>query len=581
LTSALACSAALLFFGGPGGTVGGVFPDTLARDSSREEAGLLEEVLAIDPEDNSASYLDDLADAALDTIPLLPRQRRTPAVSVSFAAASAFQQGSDPPNYRGSPLKSLFSTRLRPSPNLSLGLLAEKDAGEPLELGFLSGHLEALSLPLDSRMVAGDYLVDAGCGLILSGELSGTHHHRARQGASALRPYARRNEYSFLRGIAWEMPASRGFPVRTLLFFSRRSLSSYDERVFPNTSGLFRSDGEIRGRGRIGESLLGTRLDALPSAELQLGLTLLEARFSPALEGRATGEPSGERLLLAGIDLSYVSGSLDLAGEVAGPGGLACALRALLPLAPGSHLALEFFSTAPGFTNHRFGGRPRSEGSSGFSVEITFPLTSWFIFRSTLEEEWSPGPAGKGEKTAFRAGWNLVLASSASLSLDLRWRRFEEEHPMEGISGALTRAVLDVDRRTLGFQLRLELARSLGILSRGELLLRSLPALALTERGEALREEVQWRPAPCFSLSAHLLLYSSASAETRLSFLEKDAVSRSLWQTLTGEGEAWGAVLALRRGTWRLWLYWSHLMANEENGAEHESGGLRLEWEWI
>ncbi|MDF1576406.1 MAG: helix-hairpin-helix domain-containing protein [Bacteroidales bacterium] len=165
--------------------------------------------------------------------------------------------------HTGPPLFTCVRIRSRMSSRLSLALTYEKDAGEAFlyknRPQFLSGYLSFEGQGFLNQIVLGNFKMNQGMGLV-NGD---GYLHRPgklrinRQSLSRIRPYASKTESGFEQGLACQFELNK---ARFLIWTSCQPLSLSPSALLKNTeagnwpdyqltSGLYRTAGELEGRG--------------------------------------------------------------------------------------------------------------------------------------------------------------------------------------------------------------------------------------------------------------------------------------------------------------------------------------------
>ncbi|WP_168797489.1 ComEA family DNA-binding protein [Neolewinella litorea] len=253
-------------------------------------------------------------------------------------------RGYTPPNpaYAGSPLRLYTKYRQRYGNQLSLGVVAEKDPGEPFFRGgrgfdFYSAHLFLRNLDRRVRAVAlGDFTVSMGQGLILFtgfGFGKSSYTTSVARTSPTLQPYASVNEFNFMRGAGTTL--ALGEDLELTLFGSHRRRTANPTRdslgvTSLNLSGYHRTVGERMDRNALTQTSYGGSLRYRPTPRLHLGLNLLGEHLSRPL--LPTPRPYN-RFYFRGTDLQNVSldyryrlRNFSFFGEVAGAVGAGTAM---------------------------------------------------------------------------------------------------------------------------------------------------------------------------------------------------------------------------------------------------------------
>lgn len=202
------------------------------------------------------------------------------------------------------------------------GLVMEKDPGEQSLNDFVAGYLTLNVRPVGSRVILGDYVVEAGEGLVFwrsTGYSKGSEViSTIQKNGGGMKPYVSTDENSFLRGVAVE---TRLWGARISAFVSRRSLNASvnDEGTLTsfNVSGLFRTPGELLNKDASGETLAGGIVSIIPVPGLQVGLSGYRTTFDhPVMVGGKFGF-HGTKASVFGLNASWTSSRSTIFSEIA------------------------------------------------------------------------------------------------------------------------------------------------------------------------------------------------------------------------------------------------------------------------
>lgn len=223
--------------------------------------------------------------------------------------------------YQGSSDHLYFRTSYRYKSKLSLGLTAEKDAGEEFFTGsqsngfdYYSAHAYVKDLGFVKSLALGDYQVQFGQGLVfwsgLSFSKSADVMNVVRK-ARKISPYRSVNENLFMRGAATTLGGKRN----SLTFFY--SQKNVDGNLVTDTlegrdayftslqvSGFHRTLAEIADRNSISEQIMGFNAET-KIKDITIGGTAVNYLYEPSLERDAAPyqihDFSGSELNNAGL----------------------------------------------------------------------------------------------------------------------------------------------------------------------------------------------------------------------------------------------------------------------------------------
>ncbi len=229
--------------------------------------------------------------------------------------------------YLGNPLYNKVQYRLSAGKHLSMGLRAEKDAGEPFRnnKGWDSygGALQLKEMGVVENLVAGDYKLGFGEGLVVN-QGYGFGKLYARGASSGIKPHFGSDEVNFMRGAALTL----GWEHWHLSFWGshRRldaTLTDEGEVKTLRTSGLHRTVSEMEGKANTRSSVAGMNVD-WGSRGFHLGATAYYQHFNRTLEPGSqlyrAYYPRGDAFFLGGAHYGWRSSWFSFRGETASNG---------------------------------------------------------------------------------------------------------------------------------------------------------------------------------------------------------------------------------------------------------------------
>lgn len=211
------------------------------------------------------------------------------------------------------------------------GLVAEKDAGEPLFAGsngngydHYKGYVSIRDLGILKSLVIGSYKLSFGQGLVLNSNFRlgktfsmSTSDFRA----TGIRKSASTDEYNYFNGAATTLKIMRN--VELSAFYSRSELDAIikDGRVTSiQSTGLHRTQTEIERRRSLVVQLAGGNL-TWDINRLKLGVTgiyySLDKELSPSLSGYRRYNMHGKSFYNMSFDYAVRLGRLQISGEEA------------------------------------------------------------------------------------------------------------------------------------------------------------------------------------------------------------------------------------------------------------------------
>lgn len=238
--------------------------------------------------------------------------------------------------YLGSPDKLYFRYRYQYSNRLSIGLTAEKDAGEEFFRGtqkngfdYYSFHAYARDLSIFKHLVIGDYQAQFGQGLTFwSGYSFGKSAEvmLVKRQAQLIRPYTSVDENQFLRGAASTVKAGK---ILLTTFYSRNRLDANvssdtleNELSFTSlqNSGIHGTPAQLEDKDAITQTVFGANA-TYRSGGLTVGLTGVNntygGTFTPRLTTYSQFRLDTNTVTNVGFNYNYVVRNLNFFGEFA------------------------------------------------------------------------------------------------------------------------------------------------------------------------------------------------------------------------------------------------------------------------
>ncbi|PJJ58939.1 helix-hairpin-helix domain-containing protein [Hymenobacter chitinivorans] len=330
-----------------------------------------------------------------------------------YAAPDTTSTGKPASRYLGSPDKLLVRYRVSHQRDFSLGITAEKDAGEPLTWSpgtrrygadFYSGHFVLQERGKLKTLALGDYQLQFGQGLLLSSGLQVGKGAETittiRRSSLGVRPYSSVLESTFFRGAAATFNLTS--TLRASAFVSRKrvdanvqtsadSLAEFDE--FSSgllITGFHRTATELANRQALRETIGGGNLTYTSrSSNFSAGLTAVDTHFDKPLQRQPelynAFEFRGRHNLAIGVNYSYVIRNIILFGETArsSGGGIGTVNGLLASLATNVDVSVLYRNYARDF--HTFYGNALSENTRNINEKGLYvglkvrPVSRWEV----------------------------------------------------------------------------------------------------------------------------------------------------------------------------------------------------------
>ena len=373
--------------------------------------------------------------------------------------------------YQGSADKLLLKYRLQYDDRLSIGFVAEKDAGERW-LGsnklpdFLSGHLFIGKIGIFNKLVVGDYSLQFGQGLTLWSGFAfgkGADVTSVAHNDVGIKPYTSSNESTFLRGAAATTDISKHLSLTA--FFSIRkldaSLTSHPNGkttlISINESGLHRNMTELRSKGSLRQQVNGGTAQ-YHNGNINLGIIAYHSKYNhPFISGTSLYKKysfQGDRLANAGMYYNWTYRNLYIYGEAAssfdaGYAFLNGVLFGLSRKLSAVMLYRDYGKRYHSFFAQSVGENAGSNNEQGYYAGLNyFPSKKW---RYSFYVDYFRFPWLKYRVDGPSQGYEILTDFSYSPKKDLKFNtRLKTEHKQQNANDPKSQSILQPVVKTKG-----------------------------------------------------------------------------------------------------------------------------------
>ncbi|MDP2207222.1 MAG: hypothetical protein Q8K98_00420 [Bacteroidota bacterium] len=282
--------------------------------------------------------------------------------------------------YLGSPVVSYQRIKLSQGKNISGGLLVEKDAGERKFNDYTNYFIRIQNLGFIKSVVIGDYVIEAGQGLVMWRGYDFTKGANIKAGSLRkgrdLMPHLSADEVGFLRGFATLLNWRR---FTGLIFYSNKNLSASVDSLGNVTSfysGYYRTNSEIAKRENLNEKVFGARTTYELYKEFKFGLTWAVSSYSKQIKAAGNNFFSNY-----GFDYTLKMNRINLYGEVAANSKMELSGVSVLSISPNAFVDVValYRNYSPNYFN-RF-ANPFGESFGGSNEEGFFIGLELKLFR--------------------------------------------------------------------------------------------------------------------------------------------------------------------------------------------------------
>ena len=504
-----------------------------------------------------------------DNNALFLRYERVLQTRTGYMPAPLDSLGRGPTRYVGSPDKLLLRYRVSHVKDFSLGVTAEKDAGEQLAWNpngrqygadFLSAHFVVQERGRLKTLAVGDYQLQFGQGLLLSSGLQVGKGAETittlRRSSIGVRPYSSILESTFFRGAAATLKLAP--TVQATAFVSRKrvdanvqlaadSLAEFDE--FSSgflLTGFHRPPAEVANRQTLRETVAGSNLGYTSrSGHLAAGLTAVDTHFDKAIQRRPElynqYEFRGKHNLALGAHYTYVRGNVLLFGETArsssgGWGTVNGLLASLAPTLDVSALVRHYARDFHTLYGNALSENTRNSNESGLYLGLKLrPVARWEV-SAYYDQFWFPwlkydvGAPSRGHDWLTRLTYAPTKTSLLYAQLRARQKAYNApiDQPSPQPEPTTRHSLLlyyDANPTpTLGLRTRVQASRY-----------RATDA-SPWQRGYMLAQDASVAVGRRLRLTARYALFDTDSYDTRQYVFEQDVLYAFSVPALSGQG---------------------------------------------
>lgn len=373
------------------------------------------------------------------------------------------QRGFTEEKYAGSRQRYYTRYRLSRSKDFSAGFISEKDPGEKDFLDYTAFHVQLQNKGNLRNIVAGDYLLQWGQGLVFSAGYAagkgGEPVYITRRSNLGIKPYNSLIENGGFRGLAATYRLGK-FEVTAMVSRKRKDASAGegakdDEFSSLLTAGLHRTEGETGGKGAVTEQNLGGNV-LYTSKYVRLGFSVLNTRFDRDFRKRDLPynfyEFRGNTNTVLGPGLSVSWHNFTFFGEAArsSSGGYGYITGLVGSLGRQVEVSLNHRNYRPDF--HTFYGNAFSEGSRTLNEQGIYAGLKYRI-----KKEWELA----GYYDSFRFPWIKYRVDGPSSGQDFQlrmnyrptkkfssWLAYRGDTKLRNSDTGVIRELTEVRRRT-------------------------------------------------------------------------------------------------------------------------------------
>jgi hypothetical protein len=514
--------------------------DSIAFEDSLSTDNKLENLVEQNNETEDSPLLDYIENRNVNKLSYFQIRSR---IIQRLQQPSGYEDG----RYSGSRLKSYQRIKFSRWNHYSGGILIEKDAGEVRFNDFVTGNLTISDYGPLSKLVLGDYFIEAGQGIALWRSYDVSKGAEVitpvKRKPSGLNPYLSSGESNYFRGAATEWNIGRFSPV---IFYSNQSRSaSLDSngrvRSFYDM-GYFRTSNEMNKRNTVRENIYGVRCSYKLSQLNSIGFTYFQASYSRNIfldEGR---EFSGDRYSVISFDYNFSLPTVSVFGElvrgnerIAGSSGLVIAPDdAVNIIISGRYYPLQLVSL------HGLGFGEQASNEKGFYTGVRIKplhnvtISSYYDQYQSIEQ--MPFPSAGNDLLTY-----IEFSPFKNLDIALRYRR-KVSNVTESITN-INGFISDVIERQYKHNIRLnfdyQVSPKISVRCRYEQLFLRSSGVRKGEKGFLTYQEVIFKPTSNFIMNTRIIVFRFDSYFSGVFEYERDLDGVLTQPILYGSGVRW------------------------------------------
>ncbi len=451
--------------------------------------------------------------------------------------------------YEGSAIKSYQRMNLRIGEHISGGLLLEKDAGEMRYSDFVTGNIAFSNVGPFSKIIFGDYYVEAGQGVVL------WRGYDISKGASVILPahrkgsgikqYCSSGENEYFRGAAAHLKLGSIMPM---VFYSNTHRSAYIDSIGNitsfYTSGYFRTISERNKRNNFSERLFGVRCFYEITRNDHVGFTFYNTMFSRSLYLQKANRFFDNSYSIFSIDYNFSITSVCIFGEwarsnqvIGGNSGL------LFHVSEGVKIITTIRSYPYSFISlHGLAFGERTSNEQGFYIGLQFQPLKYMKISSYSDIFYLPQPQNhlfpSQGKDIFA---QIEVKPNPRLNILTRYRSKVGDKSQSRVNdfGFLTSVNGRINKQTVRLNVDYLLTRKVKIRGRIDKLYLIENVTNKSEKGIVFIQDLSFNPVDKLSLSLRVAYFRSDSYQSGIYEYERDLDGVLTLPILYGEGIRW------------------------------------------
>ncbi|MEN8193525.1 MAG: helix-hairpin-helix domain-containing protein [Bacteroidota bacterium] len=449
--------------------------------------------------------------------------------------------------YSGSSIKAYNRIKLQVNPNISMGGLMEKDAGESSYLDFYSAHVSINQIIPSTNIILGDFTVEFGQGLSMWSPYSFSKSSDATNSVIKrkrnISPYTSSGEANFLRGGAF-YSSIMNFSLTA--FYSNMNLDatlSDDEKSFSSIKidGFHRTDNDLNKIDKINDKTIGAIFSYSILDKANIGFLYYEKSFSHFFNPLRFPTINNDHFKFASITYDAAFNKIFFVGELSYFQNSFASINTVQLALAKNFIVTAIIRNYPKdyFSFYANGFGEKSTTNNEFGIYTGFKWKSEFGEINFYFDQFKyPHPSNQMPLPSNGDELSLSYFNKITKDFSFYLRYFNENKETLEIVDDNSEIIKQNIQKIRG-EFTLQVNRSLRLKSRLELLYLSQEQTSMNETGFLLFQDIQVKLPINLTLYGRIIFFQTDSYSSRIYQFENDLTGVMNNPALFGTGIKW------------------------------------------
>jgi len=456
--------------------------------------------------------------------------------------------------YTGSATKAYNRIKFQPNPNISMGGLIEKDAGETSYWDFYSAHLSINNIIPYTNIIIGDYTVEFGQGLSMWSPYSFSKSSDATTAiikrARNISPYTSSGETNFLRGVAVN---SKIYNISLTAFYSSLSL---DATITNNgnsfsairVDGFHRTENELTKLNSVNDKTVGANLSYSILDKINLGVSYYQKSFDHIFNPAAISSTNGNQFNFTSFAYDAAFGNIFFIGELANFQNSIASINTIQIALVKNFIFSAIVRNYPedyfSFYGNGFGEKSTTNNEFGIYTGFKW-MSSFGEINFYLDQFKYPFPTAQIPLPSSGDELSLSYSNRLAKGLNVFFRYFNEKKEVAEIVEH-DYLIVEQNIQKIRGEITFKINPTVRLRSRLELLYLTQTQTSLNETGFLLFQDIQLKFPFGLTLSGRAIFFQTDSYASRIYEFENDLTGVMTNLALYGTGMRWYILLRYR-----------------------------------